>query len=619
MSTLRTNTLQTLDSSVTVDIEDLLTTPDLVPYVKSADLGNTSDVTKGADLVGYKGRSVFDRLQDVVSVKDFPGVLGDGVNDDSAGLQAAIDSGKPLFVPAGTYLMTLSQAIALEGGASVCALVAKTGMQLYGAGVGHTIFKIKDNQSTDASPKYFNLMAANTILSNVHIEGITFDLNGQNNKISPNRAGLVYNAFNCAALMVSGSVATVGVDARMVNSKILHCEVINSPGVTCIALGQSNTNSLGGGSGSVLGSNVEIGHCRFYNNGIDADDHSSLYLWCNNVKVHHCTFDHPVMSSGVQGPLAACELHGAENWFTDNKVNNYLWGVYVAGNYTSNARGQFVQNNDFFVAQKAVILFNETALEPGMSDIVLSGNNVWLTGDHLHGSGAAKRCFDITPSQGNVDGVLVANNTLFTTDLYGAIAVNIGVLAAAKSIRNVLVHGNTTKGFGTPIQFGVTAGGIIDNLKISDNLLADIKPNTTAPTLTIGIYGKASNGTVDISNNKCIGTTTAHPFYGIFLDTGTMSNLHMSDNNFDSGTNTQIQDSVIVVGRRSGNQATLFAALPTQSTWRIGDVITNTGPVELGAVTVPPSKYVLTGWTRVTNGTGNTGTDWLQRRQLTGN
>ncbi|WP_434569155.1 hypothetical protein [Pseudomonas sp. Z3-8] len=544
-----------------------------------------------------------------VSLKQF-GAKGDGTFIDSTFIQKAFDSNLPLYAGPGTYLLTLWQTMQMEGGSTFAALKIASTLNIQGAGRDITTFKLKDNESTDASPKYFNLMGINTIVSGLFIDGITFDLNGQNNKISPNRAGLVYNYFNCAALMVSGSVGTVGQDARLINAKFTNNRVKNSPGVTGISLGQSNA------AGYILGDTIEIAYNIFQDNGLDCNDHSTVYMWANNVWVHNNLFTNSVMSSGVQGPLAAAELHGSNNWFHHNTVRNYLWGVYVAGNYTSVSRGHFVHDNDFLVAQKAVIFYNETSAEPGMADIDIHDNHVWLTDDFHHGSGVAKRAFDLTPSQGNVDGVKVHGNTLFCTDLYGAIAVHVGVLAAGRSIKNISLCNNETKGFGTPIQFGTTGGGIVEALTIDGNQLLDIKPNSTAPTFTVAIYGKAANGSVKISNNKGQGASVAHPYYGILLDTGTMSNLDMENNQFDSGTVVPISDGVIVVGRRSGSQATVFPALPTQSTWRVGDQITNSAVAELGTT---PNKYVIGGWIRMTNGTGNTGTDWLQRRTPTGN
>ena len=46
------------------------------------------------------------KLNDTVSVKDF-GAVGDGVTDDTAAIQAALDSGaSTVTVPDGTYIFT---------------------------------------------------------------------------------------------------------------------------------------------------------------------------------------------------------------------------------------------------------------------------------------------------------------------------------------------------------------------------------------------------------------------------------------------------------------------------------------------------------------------------------
>lgn len=60
-----------------------------------ADLANDGDPAKGAALIGYSGRTVADRLKDVVCVEDF-GAIGNGVVDDRAAIQAAIDYAIPL-------------------------------------------------------------------------------------------------------------------------------------------------------------------------------------------------------------------------------------------------------------------------------------------------------------------------------------------------------------------------------------------------------------------------------------------------------------------------------------------------------------------------------------------
>lgn len=71
---------------------------------------------KGDELVatkqpftGAKNQTVHTKLAQVINVLDFDGVVGDGVNDDTAGIQAAVDAtpeGGTLNIPSGTFVLT---------------------------------------------------------------------------------------------------------------------------------------------------------------------------------------------------------------------------------------------------------------------------------------------------------------------------------------------------------------------------------------------------------------------------------------------------------------------------------------------------------------------------------
>ena len=105
--------------------------------------GDASAITYNQGGTGAQDRTVKAKLQETVSVKDF-GAVGDGVTDDTAAIQAALDSGKKrIHMPEGTYKVT--DRIAVPDGVS-----------LTGAGKDITII---DGSSTQ--PSSFHSHATN--------------------------------------------------------------------------------------------------------------------------------------------------------------------------------------------------------------------------------------------------------------------------------------------------------------------------------------------------------------------------------------------------------------------------------------------------------------------------
>ena len=99
--------------------------------VLTARLANQSDATLGDALIGFKqadtnglisgavGRTVHQKLQDLVSVRDF-GATGDGTTDDTTAIQAAIyyaqTNGGCVYLPAGIYIISSSLNVQINSG-----------------------------------------------------------------------------------------------------------------------------------------------------------------------------------------------------------------------------------------------------------------------------------------------------------------------------------------------------------------------------------------------------------------------------------------------------------------------------------------------------------------------
>jgi hypothetical protein len=114
----------------------------------TSQLANQSNAALGDALIGFKqantsglisgavGRTVHQKLQDLVSVKDF-GATGDGTTDDTTAIQAAIyyaqTNGGCVYLPAGIYIITSSLNVQINSGG-----LPYTRPSIRGDGVGAT-------------------------------------------------------------------------------------------------------------------------------------------------------------------------------------------------------------------------------------------------------------------------------------------------------------------------------------------------------------------------------------------------------------------------------------------------------------------------------------------------
>lgn len=109
----------------------------------------------GAELIGYNSpftgsiaRNIYDKVSDIVSVKDF-GAVGDGVTDDTAAINKALDAvgtsgGGMVYMPPGNYLVSNSNSGAAHWDNRRAIRINYNNVRLVGAGAGSTKITLAD-------------------------------------------------------------------------------------------------------------------------------------------------------------------------------------------------------------------------------------------------------------------------------------------------------------------------------------------------------------------------------------------------------------------------------------------------------------------------------------------
>ena len=222
------------------------------------EIGNSNNITYNEGSTGAVDRTVQNKLQESVSVKDF-GAVGDGVTDDTAAIQAvhdvAIATGGSVYFPAGTYL---------------CDQIT------WGEGTNKSVAWFSDNaayttiqkKTSDANPLIVvGSVTQATYVSSIQLTNITFSGIAGDTPAAVKLIDVVRSVFtNCAfinadvGLESQGGISNLFTNCKASNNKIGYkfviVSTITAPAHTPCGGGYPNNNNM---IGCVVVDNIEYG------------------------------------------------------------------------------------------------------------------------------------------------------------------------------------------------------------------------------------------------------------------------------------------------------------------------------------------------------------------------
>lgn len=430
-----------------------------VDNIVSASVQALADLSEsgGAALVGYLpagtgavATTVQAVLRETVSVKNF-GAVGDGVVDDTAAVQAAINSGaKAIYFPSGTYIVT--------------ELTLASNRRLYGDGYGNSVLSWA--QTNIASPTR-NMFVSSGDVSNLDFCDLGFrgnllvqttaDGTGQNLMGFKFRNGSVQNATwrNCKIYefgdqsKIGGVGILVGPNTgsgkAIENILITDCvfqDIANVPGVYVHAVNTYVSSAK----------SIKIINNTFRNTTNYADQNCVYVLGDASVSVVDVIASNNEFD--VQQSIDACiEINYSKN------INVESNQVYVSGSANCDAILLRSKVTDFVIADNVIqnigtgcasragiILLQHTAGEVQQRGVI-AGNTVFGFGATsgkgiVVGSGSRS----VVASENVIEGVSTGTLTTYGLQVYGA--------------QDVIVSGNVIRNCAIGLEFSTGDGGV---------------------------------------------------------------------------------------------------------------------------------------------------------------
>jgi hypothetical protein len=468
---------------------------------------------------GAVQRSVQDKLRETVSVKDF-GAVGDGITDDTAAIQNAINAcfaGSTLNFPLGVYLISSTITIAT---ASVMLKGVTTPEYV-------TVPTIK---MTSGSNFMFDCTSAGAVfeglkfLGNGGVYGAGGTVNGV--RCSANSGTDCDNLFNnCTFEYLNKCIEikgkNVNVSGCLISNSLYGLYLDRNAAVAADFRGVSVTStrfhSLGGASTAAYciyivsyATEANFRELIFVGNYVD-DSYAAIYGCINSATITGNMF------TRMRGAGSTIEIDLTNSTFTADLRNIVISGNSLFCNDTTNTSTGIkltstclpvIANNELNRYQYHGISLS------GISDFLVTGNTVYLCG------AAASNLYDGI----SVSGTTVSRGIISANRISGAGTGRSGIYIQSTNNpgtnnRN-LISDNYISSYSTPITLSATnvavsntfgAGAVLDCVK--NSALGD----TGTFTLTPGIDSPVQRQTANLTANVTVNLAASNVYDGAYF------------------------------------------------------------------------------------------------------
>lgn len=423
-----------------------------------------------------------------------------------------------LVVPAGVYNLVPAQVLHHADPNFECLAAIKICTNMRIVGQPGATFRMAPGFSNDQKPKAMVMFGTDGVHEDVELDGLTLDMNGRHNPISPERAGRIFNRFPQAQIFVSSGRNRPA--ARIDRVRITDTVFRNANGVSCIVMGQTEDGT------SPLGRDWYLERCQFWENGHDTDDHSSVFAYAERVITRSCLFANrrPFDGTGVN---TAYEVHGAKQEISGCAFANMLRGIWVAGNYSAPTTGTLIAENDFRTTFYGVDFFRDRAELAPIEDTRIM-NNRFKFNDYLIANIPDLRFKAAVQvaSEYSQKGVIISQNAVSKEGhaVTSAFLVVTGGFKGRRRHEDIVARANKGEGltFGSFVRTVPTAG--IGTLSITRNHWSNLAPSKTMQiaagdafesTIEPQPVGSLTIGGGSVSRSLAAGTRT----YDVFINT----------------------------------------------------------------------------------------------------